>query len=214
MRTMTWFTAALVAVFLSLPLAVTAQTITAEAIAEAMGFGAEDRAKLEAGEIVSTEIKAKASRLGYRSIGVVAPVQMGEHSVQGHRLIDPRIFHPQGDKGQDPQSRGLKECRVDQDLLEPLTSGLLRAAVVDVVCNRARRISVAVVVRVTGGKRHRLDQLPRRCLPDQPSGERGRIALAHSGPDCRLHGVEVAEQLPAKLQSKSASGVAFGWDMQ
>lgn len=57
MRTMTWFTAALVAVFLSLPLAVTAQTITAEAIAEAMGFGAEDRAKLEAGEIVSTEIK-------------------------------------------------------------------------------------------------------------------------------------------------------------
>jgi hypothetical protein len=57
MRTLTWFTAALVAVFLSLPLAVTAQTITAEAIAEAMGFGAEDRAKLEAGEIVSTEIK-------------------------------------------------------------------------------------------------------------------------------------------------------------
>ena len=57
MRTMTWFTAALVAVFLSLPLAVTAQTITAEAIAEAMGFGAEDRAKLEAGEIVSTEVE-------------------------------------------------------------------------------------------------------------------------------------------------------------
>ena len=31
--------------------------ITAEAIAEAMGFGAGDRAKLQAGEIVSTEIE-------------------------------------------------------------------------------------------------------------------------------------------------------------
>jgi hypothetical protein len=57
MRTMTWFTAAFVAVFLSLCLTVTAQTISAEAVADAMGFGAGDRAKLEAGEIVSTEIE-------------------------------------------------------------------------------------------------------------------------------------------------------------
>ena len=56
MRTVTWFTTALVAVFF-LALPAVAADITAEAVAEATGLGAGDRAKLQAGEIVSTEIE-------------------------------------------------------------------------------------------------------------------------------------------------------------
>ena len=56
MRTMTWLMTVLAAGFLWLCPAV-AQTMTAEAVAEAMGLGAQDRAKLSAGEIVATEIE-------------------------------------------------------------------------------------------------------------------------------------------------------------
>jgi hypothetical protein len=62
MRTTTWFTAALVAVILSLCHAVAAQTISADAIADALGFSAEQRAKLQAGEIVSSEIEESTEK--------------------------------------------------------------------------------------------------------------------------------------------------------
>jgi hypothetical protein len=62
MRTVTWFTAALVAASFSLCLAVAAQTISADAIADALGFSAEQRAKLQAGEIVSSEIEESTEK--------------------------------------------------------------------------------------------------------------------------------------------------------
>jgi hypothetical protein len=55
MRTVTWFTTALVVSFWLYP--AVAADLTAEAVAKAMGLGAGDQAKLQAGEIVSTEIE-------------------------------------------------------------------------------------------------------------------------------------------------------------
>jgi hypothetical protein len=78
MRTMTWFTAALMAVFLSLCLAAAAQTMTAEAIAEAMGLGAEDRAKLQAGEIVSTEIEETTEKQLAVALALKVPATLAD----------------------------------------------------------------------------------------------------------------------------------------
>jgi hypothetical protein len=102
MRTMTWFTPAVAAVFLWLCPAV-AQTVTGEAVAEAMGFGAEDRAKLEAGEIVSTEIEettekqlavALALKVPATLANVAASVAEGttleaNRAIKAHGEIDP-----------------------------------------------------------------------------------------------------------------------------
>ena len=62
MRTITWLMAALVAASFSLCLAVVAQTVSVETIVEALGFGADQRAKLQAGEIVSSEIEESTEK--------------------------------------------------------------------------------------------------------------------------------------------------------
>lgn len=62
MRTITWFMATLVAASFALCLAVAAQTVSVETIVEALGFGAQERAKLQAGEIVSSEIEESTEK--------------------------------------------------------------------------------------------------------------------------------------------------------
>jgi hypothetical protein len=57
MRTMTLVTTALVAMYLSLGPAAAAETISADAVADGLGFSSEQHAKLQAGEIVSAEIE-------------------------------------------------------------------------------------------------------------------------------------------------------------
>jgi hypothetical protein len=59
-RTTIWFTAGLVAA--SFSLAAAAQTLSVESIEEGLGLGAEDRAKLEAGEIVSAELEESSEK--------------------------------------------------------------------------------------------------------------------------------------------------------
>ena len=77
MRTMTWFTTALAVVFLWLCPAV-AQTMTAEAVAEAMGFGPEEIAKLQAGEIVSTEIEETTEKQLAAALALKVPATLAD----------------------------------------------------------------------------------------------------------------------------------------
>jgi hypothetical protein len=62
MRTITGFIAAFVAASFSLCFTVAAQTISADTVADALGFSAEQRAKLQAGEIVSSEIEESTEK--------------------------------------------------------------------------------------------------------------------------------------------------------
>jgi hypothetical protein len=57
MRTMPFFTTALLPMYLSLGPAIAAETISAEAVADALGFNSQQHAELQAGEIVSAEIE-------------------------------------------------------------------------------------------------------------------------------------------------------------
>jgi hypothetical protein len=102
MHTMTWLTAALVAVFFWLCPAVAAD-MTAEAVAEAMGLGAGDQAKLQAGQIVSSEIEettekqlavALALKVPATLEDVAASVAQGttleaNKAIKAHGEIDP-----------------------------------------------------------------------------------------------------------------------------
>jgi hypothetical protein len=99
---MTWLTAALVAVFFWLCPAVAAD-MTAEAAAEAMGLGAEDQARLQAGAIVSSEIEettekqlavALALKVPATLENVAASVAQGitleaNKAIKAHGEIDP-----------------------------------------------------------------------------------------------------------------------------
>ena len=119
--------AGLVALSVALCAAVAAQTISADAIAEALGLSAEDRAKLQAGEIVSSEIEESTEKQLAVALALKVPATLDDIAasvtkgttleantpIQAYGRIDPRSsasrirrHHPRGGRGgQAPRGR-------------------------------------------------------------------------------------------------------------